>query len=68
MNLYAEQLYRHFQGLPKGDYIRIRDELCGFMKWSLQQYYRRVTGVVRIKYQERVLIEAFFQKKIFKNE
>lgn len=68
MNLYAEQLYRHFQQLPKGDYIRIRDELCAFMKWSLQQYYRRVTGVVRIKYQERVLIEAFFQKKIFKNE
>ena len=68
MNLYSEQLYRHFQGLPKGDYIRIRDELCAFMKWSLQQYYRRVTGVVRIKYQERVLIEAFFQKKIFKNE
>lgn len=68
MNLYSEQLYRHFQGLPKGDYIRIRDELCAFMKWSLQQYYRRVSGVVRIKYQERVLIEAFFQKKIFKNE
>ena len=68
MNLYAEQLYRHFQSLPKGDYIRFRDELCKFMKWSLQQYYRRVTGVVRIKYQERVLIEAFFQKKIFKNE
>lgn len=68
MNLYSEQLYRHFQGLPKGDYIRIRDELCKFMKWSLQQYYRRVTGVVRIRYQERVLIEAFFQKKIFKNE
>lgn len=68
MNIYSEQLYRHFQGLPKGDYIRIRDELCAFMKWSLQQYYRRVTGVVRIRYQERVLIEAFFQKKIFKNE
>ena len=68
MNIYSEQLYRHFQQLPKGDYIRIRDELCTFMKWSLQQYYRRVTGVVRIKYQERVLIEAFFQKKIFKNE
>ncbi len=68
MNIYSEQLYRHFLQLPKGDYIRIRDELCGFMKWSLQQYYRRVTGVVRIRYQERVLIEAFFQKKIFKNE
>lgn len=68
MNLYSEQLYRHFQQLPKGDFIRIRDELCKFMKWSLQQYYRRVNGVVRIKYQERVLIEAFFQKKIFKNE
>lgn len=68
MNIYSEKLYRHFQSLPKGDYIRIRDELCAFMKWSLQQYYRRVTGVVRIRYQERVLIEAFFQKKIFKNE
>lgn len=68
MKYYSEQLYRHLQSLPKGDYIRIRDELCAFMKWSLQQYYRRVTGVVRIKYQERVLIEAFFQKKIFKNE
>ena len=68
MNLYSEQLYRHFQQLPKGDYIRIRDELCAFMKWSLQQYYRRITGVVRIRYQERVLSEAFFQKKIFKNE
>lgn len=68
MNFYSEKLYRHMQQIQKGDYIRIRDELCAFMKWSLQQYYRRVTGVVRIKYQERVLIEAFFQKKIFKNE
>lgn len=68
MNLYAKQLYIHFQGVPKGDYIRIRDELCKYMKWSLQQYYRRVTGTVPLKYQERVLIEAFFQKKIFKNE
>ena len=68
MNYYSKQLYLHMQQLPKGDYIRIRDELCGFMKWSLQQYYRRVTGVVRIKYQERVLIETFFQKKIFKIE
>lgn len=68
MNLYSEQLYRHFQGLPKGDYIRIRDELCAFMKWSLPKFYRRVTGETRINYQERVLIETFFQKKIFKIE
>ena len=68
MNLYSKQLYLHMQNLPKGDYTRIRDELCEFMKWSMQQYYRRVTGVVRIRYQERVLIETFFQKKIFKIE
>lgn len=68
MNFYNEKFYIHMQSLPKGHYTRIRDELCEFMKWSMQQYYRRVTGVVRIKYQERVLIETFFQKKIFKIE
>ena len=68
MNLYAQLLYKHFQSLPVCDYIRIRDELCAFMNWSLSQYYRRVNGEVRLKYQERMLIEAYFQKKIFKIE
>lgn len=68
MNYYSEQFYKTMQQLPKGDYIKIRDKLCEYMKWSLQQYYRRVTGTVRLKYQERVFIEAFFQKKIFKIE
>lgn len=66
MNLYSEQLYRHFQGLPKGDYIRIRDELCTYMRWTLAVYYNKVMGKTRINYQERVLIESFFNKKIFK--
>ena len=68
MNFYSKQLYLHMQQLPKGDYIRIRDELCEFLKWSKPKYYRRVTGETRINYQERVLIETFFQKKIFKIE
>lgn len=68
MNYYSKQLYIHMQNLPKGDYIRIRDELCGFLGWSLPKFYRRVTGETRINYQERVLIETFFQKKIFKIE
>ena len=68
MNFYSKQLYLHMQQLPKGDYIRIRDELCGFLGWSLPKFYRRVTGETRINYQERVLIETFFQKKIFKIE
>ena len=68
MNFYSKQLYLHMQSLPKGDYIRIRDELCEFLGWSLPKYYRRVTGETRINYQERVLIETFFQKKIFKIE
>lgn len=68
MNLYSEQLYRHFQGLPKGDYIRIRNELCKYMRWTLAVYYNKVMGKTRINYQERVLIETFFQKKIFKIE
>ena len=68
MNYYSKQLYLHMQNLPKGDYIRIRDELCGFLGWSLPKFYRRVTGETRINYQERVLIETFFQKKIFKIE
>ena len=66
MNLYSEQLYRHFQGLPKGDYIHIRDELCKFMKWSLAKYYNKVMGKTLTNYQERFLIESFFNKKIFK--
>ena len=68
MNLYAKQLYIHFQGVPKGDYIRIRDELCKYMKWTLAVFYNKVMGKTRISYQERVLIETFFQTKIFKNE
>lgn len=68
MNLYAKQLYIHFQGVPKGDYIRIRDELCKYMKWTVSKFYHKVTGETRITYQERFLIETFFQKKIFKNE
>lgn len=66
MNLYSKQLYLHTQQLPKGDYIRIRNELCAFMKWSLAKYYNKVMGKTRINYQERVLIESFFNKKIFK--
>lgn len=68
MNLYSEQLYIHFQQLPKGDYIRIRNELCKYMRWTLAVYYNKVMGKTRINYQERVLIETFFQKKIFKIE
>lgn len=68
MNLYSKQLYIHFQQLPKGDYIRIRDELCQYMRWTLAVYYNKVMGKTRINYQERVLIETFFQKKIFKIE
>ena len=68
MNLYSKQLYRHFQQIPKGDYIRIRDELCKYMRWTLAVYYNKVMGKTRINYQERVLIETFFQKKIFKIE
>lgn len=68
MNLYSKQLYIHFQQLPKGDYIRIRDELCKYMRWTLAVYYNKVMGKTRINYQERVLIETFFQKKIFKIE
>ena len=66
MNLYSKQLYIHFQQLPKGDYIRIRDELCMYMRWTLAVYYNKVMGKTRINYQERVLIESFFNKKIFK--
>lgn len=54
------------QNLPKGDYIRIRDELCEFLKWTLAKYYNKVMGKTRINYQERILIESFFNKKIFK--
>lgn len=68
MNLYSEQLYIHFQQLPKGDYIMIRNELCKYMRWTLAVYYNKVMGKTRINYQERVLIETFFQKKIFKIE
>ena len=68
MNLYSKQLYIHFQQLPKGDYIRIRNELCKYMRWTLAVYYNKVMGKTRINYQERVLIETFFQKKIFKIE
>ena len=68
MNLYAEQLYRHFQSLPKGDYIRIRDELCKFMKWTQAKYYHKVTGETRLTFQERVFIESFFNQKIFKKD
>ncbi len=68
MNLYSKQLYRHFQQLPKGDYIMIRNELCKYMRWTLAVYYNKVMGKTRINYQERVLIETFFQKKIFKIE
>ena len=68
MDLYSKQLYIHFQQLPKGDYIRIRDELCKYMRWTLAVYYNKVMGKTRINYQERVLIETFFQKKIFKIE
>lgn len=66
MNYYSEQFYKTMQQLPKGDYIRIRDELCKFMKWTLAVYYNKVMGKTRINYQERVLIESFFNKKIFK--
>ena len=68
MNFYSKQLYIHFQQLPKGDYIRIRNELCKYMRWTLAVYYNKVMGKTRINYQERVLIETFFQKKIFKIE
>ena len=54
------------QNLPKGDYIRIRDDLCGFLGWTLAKYYNKVMGKSRINYQERILIESFFNKKIFK--
>lgn len=54
------------QQLPKGDYIRIRDELCEFLGWTLAKYYNKVMGKTRINYQERILIESFFNKKIFK--
>ena len=66
MNFYSKQLYIHMQNLPKGDYIRIRDELCEFLKWTLAKYYNKVMGKSRINYQERIFIESFFNKKIFK--
>lgn len=68
MNIYSRQLYIHFQNIPKGSYILIRDELCKFMRWTLAVYYNKVTGKTPINYQERVCIESFFNTKIFKNE
>ena len=68
MNIYAQLLYKHFQSLPVGDYIRIRDELCAFMRWNKAKYYNKVMGKSHLNYQERVLIETFFNKKIFKIE
>lgn len=68
MNLYSKQLYIHFQQLPKGDYIRIRDELCKYMRWTTSKFYHKVMGETRLTYQERVYIESFFNKKIFKKD
>ena len=68
MNFYSKQLYLHMQQLPKGDYIRIRDELCEFMKWSQSKFYHKVMGETRLTFQERSCIESFFNKKIFKHD
>lgn len=68
MNFYCEQLYRHMQNLRKGEYIKIRDELCEYLRWSRAKYYHKVMGETRLSYQERVLIESYFGIKIFKNE
>lgn len=68
MNFYSKQLYLHMQQLPKGDYIRIRDELCEFLGWSSSKYYHKVMGETRLTFQERLCIESFFNKKIFKHD
>ena len=68
MNAYSHQLFRRLQKVPKGEYLRIRDGLCRYMRWTLSKYYHKVTGETRLTYEDRVLIESFFGEKIFKND
>ena len=32
MNAYSRQLFRRLQMVPKGEYLRIRDGLCRYMR------------------------------------
>ena len=68
MNIYTQLFYEHLRSLPYGDYIRIRDELCVFLHWNKAKFYNKLMGKTRLNYQDRVLIETFFNEKIFKIE
>ena len=35
---YSRQLYNRLYRVPKGEYLRIRDGLCRYMRWTLSKY------------------------------